>query len=97
VRRIRAFLCRIGGLFNKRRRDHDLTAEFESHLQMHIDDNLRAPGPGVLGRFHRAGAEPCECGRDPKPTRTGIGRRDCRLYPGPPRNPHRPINALRYE
>jgi predicted permease len=42
VRRIRAFLLRIGGLFNKRRRDQDLTAEFESHLQMHIEDNLRA-------------------------------------------------------
>src|SRR5260370_41243157 len=42
MRRIRAFLLRIGGLFNKRRRDNDLTAEFESHLQMHIEDNLRA-------------------------------------------------------
>jgi hypothetical protein len=29
VRRIRAFLRRIAGLFNKRRRDHDLNAELE--------------------------------------------------------------------
>jgi predicted permease len=42
VRRIRSFLYRIGGLFHKRRLETDLTAEFESHLQMHFDDNIRA-------------------------------------------------------
>jgi putative ABC transport system permease protein len=29
-------------LFNKRRRDIELTAELESHLQLHIEDNLHA-------------------------------------------------------
>src|SRR5579872_1121688 len=42
MRRLRAFLLRLCGLFNKRRREDDLTAEFESHLRMHIDDNMRA-------------------------------------------------------
>jgi len=32
---------RVAGLFNKRRRDLDLEEEIESHLQMHIDDNLK--------------------------------------------------------
>jgi predicted permease len=32
---------RIGGLFNKRRKDLDLDEEIESHLQLHIDDNLQ--------------------------------------------------------
>jgi predicted permease len=33
---------RFGGLFSKQRRDGELAAELESHLQMHIEDNLRA-------------------------------------------------------
>ncbi|HYV26217.1 MAG TPA: permease prefix domain 1-containing protein, partial [Candidatus Eisenbacteria bacterium] len=28
-------------MFNKRRKDHELDEEIESHLQMHIEDNLR--------------------------------------------------------
>jgi putative ABC transport system permease protein len=36
------WLARITGLFGKSRRDRDMAAEFESHLQMHIHDNLRA-------------------------------------------------------
>jgi predicted permease len=32
----------LGGLFRKDKRELDLTAEIESHLQMHIEDNLRA-------------------------------------------------------
>jgi putative ABC transport system permease protein len=37
-----AFWARVTGLFRKDWRDRELAAEFESHLQMHIDDNLRA-------------------------------------------------------
>lgn len=36
------FWARITGLFTKSRREQDMTQEFESHLQMHIDDNIRA-------------------------------------------------------
>ncbi len=37
-----AWLLRFSGLFNKQRREHELAAELESHLQMNIEDNLRA-------------------------------------------------------
>src|SRR5712691_3003486 len=41
MRRLREFVQRFGGLFNKQRKDRELDDEIESHLQMHIDDNLR--------------------------------------------------------
>ncbi|HKV64141.1 MAG TPA: ABC transporter permease [Candidatus Acidoferrum sp.] len=42
MRSIRAWLLRLGGLFHKQRRDRDLAAELDTHLQMHVEDNLRA-------------------------------------------------------
>jgi predicted permease len=42
MRRLRAWLSRMGEFFQRSQRDHDLTAEMESHLQLHIEDNLRA-------------------------------------------------------
>jgi len=42
MRRLRAWLARLGGLFHRKRRDRELAAEMKSHLQMHIEDNLRA-------------------------------------------------------
>jgi putative ABC transport system permease protein len=42
MRPLRAWLMRVGGTFGKRRRDRELAAELESHLQMHIEDNVRA-------------------------------------------------------
>jgi len=42
MRSIRAFLLRLGGFFYKERRDRHLAEEIESHLQLHIEDNLRA-------------------------------------------------------
>ncbi len=42
MRRVRAWFIRIAGIFNKSKRDRELSAELESHLQLHIDDNLRA-------------------------------------------------------
>jgi predicted permease len=41
MRRLRAFWRRVPGLFGRRAGD-DFSAELESHLQMHIEDNLRA-------------------------------------------------------
>jgi putative ABC transport system permease protein len=38
---LRAWFRRVGGLFGKERRDRELAEEMESHLQMHIEDNLR--------------------------------------------------------
>ena len=40
MRTLRAWLLRFGGLFGRRRRDRELADEMESHLQMHIEDNL---------------------------------------------------------
>jgi predicted permease len=40
MRRLRGWLVRWGGLFGKRRQDRELAEELESHLQMHIEDNL---------------------------------------------------------
>ncbi len=40
MRTLRAWLLRFGGLFARQRRDRELADEMESHLQMHIEDNL---------------------------------------------------------
>jgi predicted permease len=42
---VRSWLVRLGGLFDKERRDRELAEELESHVQMHIDDNLRSGMP----------------------------------------------------
>jgi macrolide transport system ATP-binding/permease protein len=42
MRKLRAWLLRFKGLFLKDARERDFADEIESHLQMHIDDNIRA-------------------------------------------------------
>jgi len=42
MRRLRAWFLRLAGLLNKQRRERELADELESHLQLHIEDNLRA-------------------------------------------------------
>ena len=42
MRQLRAWLLRFKGLFLKGARERELADEIESHLQMHIDDNVRA-------------------------------------------------------
>ena len=39
---LRAWCLRFAGLFGKERKDRELAEELESHLQMHIEDNLRS-------------------------------------------------------
>src|SRR6266496_1089575 len=41
MRRLREWIVRFGGLFNKQRKDRELDDEIESHLQLHIEDNVR--------------------------------------------------------
>jgi predicted permease len=41
MRRIRAFFFRLAGLFDRDRTERELADELESHLQLHIEDNLR--------------------------------------------------------
>lgn len=40
LRRLRAMVVRLGGLFDKGRRDRELAEELESHLQMQVEENL---------------------------------------------------------
>jgi predicted permease len=40
--RLRAWLLRLGELSRRDHRDREFAAEMESHLQLHIEDNLRA-------------------------------------------------------
>ena len=42
MRLLRAWLLRLGGFFQRDRRDRELSAEMECHLQLHIEDNRRA-------------------------------------------------------
>ncbi len=42
MRRVRAWSLRFAGLFRKERRDREMAEEFESHLQMHIEDYVRS-------------------------------------------------------
>ena len=39
---VRAWLLRLFGVFASNRSERDLSAELESHLQLHIDDNIKA-------------------------------------------------------
>jgi predicted permease len=50
VRRLRAFFHRLAGLFNRQNLDRDFSAEIRTHLQMHIEDNLRAGMTAVQAR-----------------------------------------------
>jgi len=47
---LRAWMVRLSGLWTAARREHDMSDEIESHLQMHIDDNLRAGMPPAEAR-----------------------------------------------
>src|SRR6059058_5183615 len=40
MKKIREWILRFGGLLNKQRKDRELDDEIESHLQLHIEDNL---------------------------------------------------------
>jgi len=42
MRNFRAWLLRLAGVFRKEQDDREFVDEMESHLQMHIDDNLRS-------------------------------------------------------
>jgi predicted permease len=42
MRSLRALLVRLASLLGKRRRDAELTEELETHVAMHVDDNVRS-------------------------------------------------------
>jgi predicted permease len=41
MRRLRAWFLRLGGLFGKERQERELAEELDTHIQMHMEDNLR--------------------------------------------------------
>jgi len=42
MKSLNKWLSRLAGAFNKNANERDLADEFESHFQLHVDDNLRA-------------------------------------------------------
>ena len=42
MNKLREWILRFGGVFNKHGKDRELDDEIESHLQMHTEDNLRS-------------------------------------------------------
>ncbi len=42
MRAFRAWLVRLAGVFQRAPRDRELREELDSHLQMHVSDNMRA-------------------------------------------------------
>jgi predicted permease len=52
MRRLRVWCLRFAELFRKERRDRELAEELESHLQLHIEDNLRAGMSAAEARRH---------------------------------------------
>lgn len=50
MKRSRTWLLRLGSSFNQKRHERELAEELESHLQLHIDDNLRAGMTAVQAR-----------------------------------------------
>jgi putative ABC transport system permease protein len=51
MRKVRGWLARWGGLFDKGRRERELAEELESHIQMHMEENLaRGMSPGEARR-----------------------------------------------
>ena len=51
MRRLRALCLRLAEIFQNSRRDREFADELESHVQMHIEDNLRAGmNPGEARR-----------------------------------------------
>jgi putative ABC transport system permease protein len=52
MKAVRAWARRVAGSFAGRRAERELAAELDSHLQLHIDDNLRAGMPPAEARRH---------------------------------------------
>jgi len=67
MRQYRAWFVRLSGFFRRNRSERDLVADIESHLRMHIEDNLRA-GMSTSEARREALMKPGE-GRWPSPTR----------------------------
>jgi len=56
MRILRAWFLRVAGLFGRELRDRELSAEMESHLELHFEDNLgrHVAGRSAAGGHHEA-------------------------------------------
>jgi macrolide transport system ATP-binding/permease protein len=52
IKRVRSWISRLAGILPSDRRERELADELESHLQMHIDDNIRAGMTPAQARRH---------------------------------------------
>ena len=52
MRRLRAWAARLGASLAPSRHDRDMAAELESHLQLHVDDNIRSGMSPDAARRH---------------------------------------------
>src|SRR3954465_15231457 len=52
MRSVRVWVLRLRGVFAGASREADLSAELESHLQLHIDDNIRSGMTPDAARRH---------------------------------------------
>src|ERR1700760_879699 len=52
LNQLRGWLVRLTGFFNRNKGERELQEELDSHLQMHIDDNLRAGMTAAEARRH---------------------------------------------
>src|SRR4051812_35456407 len=52
MKNVRALLRRMTGTISSSRREREMADEIESHLQLHIDDNVRAGMTAVEARRH---------------------------------------------
>jgi hypothetical protein len=50
MKRLRAWVSRLHGTWPDERRERERALELESHVQMHVDDNLRAGMPPDVAR-----------------------------------------------
>jgi hypothetical protein len=67
MRQYRAWFVRLGGFFRRNHSERDLVADIESHLRMHIEDNL---GAGMsTSEARREALMKLGEGRWPSPTR----------------------------
>jgi hypothetical protein len=57
IKHLRAWTMRLLGVFGSRRAERELAAELDSHLQLHIDDNIRAGMTPVEARLSVLGMQ----------------------------------------
>ena len=69
MRGVRAWFMRLFGVFGSTKSERELSAEIESHLQLHVDDNIRAGMTPVEAQAARG-----DCPRQRRGDQGGVSR-----------------------